>query len=134
MAYQDLSQPMSLAGLSGGLNDNVAMWRRAKQRGFDAAAAGDLGDSLSEGMARPGDDLLTESLVEQGAAVTPKYGQPGFSAPAADPSSLNSLSNDQLLSHQGMSPAQLSTLNALQGLNPRRRLTQGTTSSTPIEQ
>lgn len=126
---------MSLQGLSGSLNNNVATWRRAKQRGFDAAAAGDLGDSLSEGMARPEDDMLTEALTEKGATVSPKFGLPGTSAsPEPDFTSLNSLSNSQLLSHQGMSPAQFTALQALQGLGPRRRLTQGTTSSTPIEQ
>lgn len=60
---------MSLAGLSGNLADNVALFARAKQRGFQAAANGDLTSSLSEAMATPNDDMFTEALAEQGAGV-----------------------------------------------------------------
>lgn len=133
MAYQDLSQPMSLAGLSGTLGDNIALLSRARQRGFQAAANGDLTSSLSEAMARPDDDALTEALYENGASVKsapdlPKSGILPAIGNSPDLSSLNSLSSDQLSAAMGpnaapgsVSPTQQNALNSITSVNTARR-------------
>lgn len=148
MAYQDLSQPMSLQGLSS-LPDNIAMLSRARQRGFQAAANGDLTSSLSEGMATPNDDLLTEALTEQNAQVGNVKGVGGgpnglgFGTAAAQQApgdivgNAPGMVNNPPLSIQGLQndPIKTALENELTKKYPdRKRWTQGTTNSTPIEQ